>query len=218
MAAVPIPGSGNQFSPFPPQVLYIDSNYVKQICPISQNVDESMLRPAIQAAQSKYIVPIIGSSQDGLLQQEILNGAISGDTWGLPLLNNFLMPTLAYWTAYEVLPTVMWQINNKGVQIKNSDYGHPPSKSDLVFMMQNFKDTAMYWSKRTTLFIQDNITQFPQYNNPGPHMDIINPNVDSYDGFGIHVPGKTRNGGFPNGIPTNIGYTVDISSLPINFL
>ena len=202
----------NPFSPFPPQVLYVDSNYMKSILPIAQNIDELLMRSAIQTSQSKYVMPVIGSGLDGFIQQEIFNGSISGDTWNYQLLTNFLQPLAAYAAGMELLPHLMFQVKNKGLQVKKSEFAESAKKEDLIFMIEVYKDTWQFWAKRTTLWIQDNIAQFPLYSNPGSYLDIVNPNQTSYDGFGLHIPNQTRNGtGQMNGTIYGLGLSFDIN-------
>jgi len=183
----------NPYSPFPSQVLYVDPNYLKSILPIAQNIDELIMRSAIQVSQDKYVIPIIGSGLDGLIKSEIQSGAITGDTWNYQLLNEFLMPVAAYAAGMCLLPHLVYQIKNKGVQIKKSEFGESIKKEDLVFLMETFKDTWQYWAQRTTNWIQDNQSNYPLYENPGSFLDVIFPNQTSYDGFGLHIPHLTRN-------------------------
>ena len=199
----------NPYSPFPPKVLYIDANYLKSVTPIAQNVDDTMIKSCIQTAQSKYVMPVIGSGLDGFIQSEILSNAITGDTWNYQLLTNFLMPLEAYAAAMEFLPHIMFQVKNKGIQVKKSEFAESAKPEDLRFLIEVYKDTWQFWAKRTTMWLQDNIANFPLYTNPGSYTDIFPANQTSYDGFGLHIPKNARLGSYGD-IPFGQGLTFDL--------
>ena len=182
------------YTPYPSNVLFIDSNYLKSITPLNQNVDESIIRPCIMMAQDKYVLPSLGSGVMGELKLQISNGSISAATNNLLVLTEFIQPTLAYWALFEMMPHLVFRLQNKGIEKKNSDNSVSPSIEEITFLQDNYKSTASFYSQRLTQFMKENQDLFPLYLNPGSGIDIINPNASSYPGgSALYVPGASGN-------------------------
>lgn len=200
------------YTPSPSNVLLIDVEYLKDITPLNHNVDETIIRPAIMMAQDKYLLPILGSGVLGEIKAQISGGTITSFTANTLVLNNFIQPTLAYWTAYELMPHLVYRLQNKGIEKKNSDNSVSPTIEEIVFLQNTYKDTAMFYSQRLSQFMKENQDIFPLYYNPGSGIDIMNPNSTSYNG-GIHIPGSGR---ITSGSINPLGWgltTTDVSAI-----
>ena len=199
------------YTPYPSNVLFVDANYIKSISTVNHNLDENLIRPNIMLAQDKYVLPILGSGVMGEIKQQISDGSISAYTANTLVLNEFIQPVTAYWTLYEMVPTLVWRLQNKGLEKKNSENSVSPTIAEITFMQDGFKSSAMFYSQRLSQFMKENQDLYPLYYNPGSGIDIMNPNSTSYPGgSALFVPGAGR---ISNGSINPIGWGLTTNDL-----
>lgn len=184
----------NHYTPSPSNVLFIDANYLKSITPLNHNVDETIIRPCIMMSQDKYLLPILGSSLMGQIKEQVGNGTITSYTANTLVLEEFMQQTLAYWTMYEMMPHLVFRLQSKGVEKKNSDNSVSPTIEEITFLQNNYKSTAMFYSQRLSQFLKENLILYPMYSSPQSGIDVMNPNASSYPGgSSLYVPGASNN-------------------------
>lgn len=157
---------------------FIDEAYLKDVTTVDLNVDPKLITSTILYAQDIYIRPILGST----LYTEIKN-QISGNTVSnanADLLNNYIQICLAHWTLLELLPEMVFQLRNRGIQKQFTDFSESVSMDELKYKMELQKNKAQNYSERMRLFLLENSSTYPSYQNPGSGIDVTYPDRQSF--------------------------------------
>lgn len=159
-------------------VLLVSSTYIKDYTFIDQNVDEKYIRISIEEAQKIHIRQYLGS---GLYDQII--SQVEGSTLtalNTTLLDDYIIPALKWWTLVEAAPYLTYKITNKNIVRKNSDNSTGVDYNELDQFMNMVTDKAEYYSQRLILYLCENSTDYPLYDNPGNGVDTIHPRGNAY--------------------------------------
>lgn len=194
-------------TPKPSRILFIDEAYLKSTTPIFDNVDPKMLISAIQVSQDKHMNQILGSGVYSELKDQIANNTLT--TLNTKILEEYCQPVVAWFAVVEAIPNISMHIMNKSVEIKKSENSDAATKEDLIFLMQNYEATAMFYAKQLITYIRRNNVDYPLYFNPGGSYGS---NIDTIYGVGTEyfsglvIPNNTLIDaiaclGFPIGIP-----------------
>lgn len=182
------------WGPAPSTVLYCDAAYIKSITNLPQNVDDALITNFIAIAQDKYVVFCIGSGVQYMLQSQIQNGTITASTINQTLLNNYIMPCLAYSCMVEALPFMWAQLKNKGITLSKSEFSDQITRDDLEYLIQQYRNISLNYYQRITQYLLENMNSFLNYLNPQIYApggnngaQLIYPNISSYF-YGIHLP------------------------------
>lgn len=171
------------------QILFVSVQYIRNNSVINDNVDSELIEPWIPISQDKYIEPILGTALMTRLKTAITAGSVTGNT--KILLDDHVQKTLREWVIYESLPFLNFKLTNKAISKKDSDNSTPSDVSEIVYLRNNIRDTAEYYSQRLTNFLKSNVDIFPEYLNPGNDIDTIRPNNSSYFN-GLYLEDNSR--------------------------
>lgn len=149
-------------------VMLLSPNKLKGFGVMNINVDDSMLSNCIRIAQNIHLVDIIGQDLVSRLQ-ELVYGKItgSGETIeDLPqykdLLDEYVLPVLAYRTAVEMAIINNLKIRNMG-SVKNSDINVNQTSSDEYKYLSNYYNTYFYDAvNKMVAFLCENKNAFPE--------------------------------------------------------
>jgi hypothetical protein len=180
------------------QVLLISENYIKTNSNISESIDSKLLTSSILSMQDLNLEPLIGTGLFEAIKTQAANNTLT--TPNATLLNNYLQRTLLYWVLKDCLPFVHIKINNKGLQRHSDPNSQPVDMGDLKRMGDLYEKKGYEYARRTSLFIRENIEDYPLYDNPGDGLDIINPQKPNTTG-GMYLRRKT----IPYGITIDKG-------------
>lgn len=155
------------------QILLISEQYLKEHTTITLNVDPKLLIPAIYDAQQLKIRPILGSS----LFNEICNQVSASTLTSLnaTLLNDYIQIATAKWTLHTVYPQLLYKIMNKSVVEKRSENSDSVDLKTLQWLMAHASNIAEQYSENLRLYLIQNTTSYPLYQNPGTGADVIRP-------------------------------------------
>lgn len=144
---------------------------IKQIIPISPNIDASKISPQIPIVELMFIKPLLGK----LLYKDI------SDKYNTQTLSNIekdllnlIQPTISFYVLDNILPYLTFSVNEKGIQQQNGINSIPAdsqsSFSSLNYMRNEFRNKAEWYSSEIIKFLEDNLVDFPLYttstNNP----------------------------------------------------
>lgn len=167
---------------------FINEEYLKDNTPIDDNVDAKLLETAMREGQDIYIRDLIGSGLYNELCDQInastagTNDAVSADN--IVLIKQYIQPCLKYYILYESADTMSFQVLNKGIQTRNSEFSNPADISTISALMAKWKDRGEYYATRLVKFLQENSSTYPLYLNPGNTIDTIEPRKTFlYGGF-----------------------------------
>ena len=185
------------------QIMMISVDYLRDQTSIDNNVDSELLFPHIITAQNLHIEHVLGTALFDKILEDISNGSITG-VYKI-LLDKYIQPTLAQWSFYVALPFINYSVNNKGISTKDDDNSTAIDLSEVQYLRGVVRDMAEYNAERVTSYLKENVSLFPEYQNPGSGLDTIRPSSSSYFA-GIVFDDSIDNCGFGEGsinIPLN---------------
>lgn len=167
---------------------FIDSTYVFNNTPIDSNVDPIKVNIAIKEAQELNIKSILGQELYTKIFNDILG---TGTTTGyyLTLLTDYIQRCQAYWAVYHVLPTLQYNLSNKGVTEKHSEYSESSELDKIIFLRKDAESKAQFFGQRITEYIINNAEHFPEYYQQSGLG--IQPKSNNYFG-GIYLPNRQK--------------------------
>jgi hypothetical protein len=157
--------------------LIISENYLKQNGVINDNADMKVITPTIVLVQDIYIHPILGSSLFNEIVAQIDAENVSAANENL--LDNYILPTMLWYTLCECTPVFKYRYMNKGVLVKNSENSTPADLQEIQYLMDRWKNNAELYAERATKFLCANTTTYPLY-TLNPDSDDIKPNKTNY--------------------------------------
>jgi len=183
-------------------ILFISTNYMKQNSVINDNVDDQYLIPNIVKAQDLYLEPILGTDLYQKLRSDITAGSVTGAY--KTLVDNHVQKTVREWALYEATISLNYKYTNKSISLKSSDNSAPAENSEIVYLREQIRNTAEYYSERMTKYLCANESSFPEYRS-NADSDDIRPNSASdnfFNGLSLEPDYMTRKNRY-NG---SIGY------------
>jgi hypothetical protein len=166
-------------------VQFISESDLKGITVIQQNVDPYLLVPFIKVAQEINIEQFLGIALTTTLKDGIQNNNLSPANQ--TLLDEYIKPSLAFYTFYEALPFLNSKVTNKGIVLKSSDNSTNVSDATLGGLRSQTKNYAEYYKNRMENFLCDNKANYPTWKS-----DKVSINTRNFDS-GIYFPTKNRN-------------------------
>ena len=131
---------------------------------LSVDFDEDKLNPYIIVAQRRFIRPLLGEDYYESLQDTF--GSLSSDDQ--TLIDNYIQPSLAYYTIYESLQMNQNGIENAGVVTNDFELGSTSSREDFGYTKNTVRHLAEDWGAEIARFIKnvrkDDSTKYPLYN------------------------------------------------------
>jgi len=140
---------------------------IKQLLPISKNIDDNLIQPQISLAENKYIKPVMGK----LLFDDI-QAKYSGQT--LNTIEQTLVSTaqiaIAYYVIENTLPFLSLTITEKGIQqqmgVNSQSADAQGETNNLNYMRNELRNNGEFYQNEVRAFLNDNKTSFPLYVDP----------------------------------------------------
>lgn len=153
--------------------LFIDRNNLIKRSSLSGNIDPDRIIPFIYTAQSKFILPILGTMLYKKLQEDIVSNSLSGNY--KILVEDYITDTLVHYSVCEYLPFSLYHIAQGGTLSYQPENIVKPDKRDVDFLLQKSLQTAQFFSERLTDYLIANNTLFPEYFETNGKSDNIYP-------------------------------------------
>lgn len=112
----------------------------------------SIKETKIDAAQEKYIRPVLGKLYDALVAGKYPE-----------LLKDYIQPALAYYVRYSSIPDLALKLNDKGAQLYTAEYANSATDKQRAEMRQQAKDDANALLDKAVRYISEKKTEFPEY-------------------------------------------------------
>ena len=158
--------------------LFIHPDAIKKTTYVDENVDEKYVRVAIERAQYRNIRPIIGSGIYDELQTQINAGTLTA--LNTTLLTTYIQPALQWWTLRELVYPMLYKFQNKNIAKKNSDNSTPIELEEAVQLRNEFQNQAEELTESIRLYLLENDTDYPKYDNPGTGVDVVHPSGNTF--------------------------------------
>jgi hypothetical protein len=175
----------------------ISETKLRQFSDINNNVDTELLRNAVREAQDIEIQRIIGTLLYDSFITQIDNGTFTNANYET-LLNDYIQPSLLYWSYYYALEDIMIRPRNNGVLIPTG--GENSIEADKYYYntkRTSTKNKAEYYSEVLSNYLITNTALFPEtqqttqlYENlPDFGVQYGSPFVFANSGYAPHLRG-----------------------------
>jgi hypothetical protein len=146
-------------------VLFISEGRLKKLTAVQENVEPQDLMPHVLEAQDIHIQGLLGTKYYNSLKAKIVAATLT--VADEALLDNYIAPTLANYAVYQALPSLTFKIFNKSLMQPTSETAISASIDQMKYIRQSVLDTAEFYRERAREFLRDNLTDYPDYANPG---------------------------------------------------
>lgn len=168
-----------------PEVLLINRDDIMRISALKGNLDEDKILPHIKTAQDIHIQPVIGTKLleklKTLVEANELDAA--GNENYKELVYVYLTPTEVFYTLWDAMPFLQYEIANGGVFQHLSENSNPPSDETVQMLVQKFKDKAEFYGLRMTEYLCDNQSDFPELNDSTTGSEMNPQGQDAFHGW-----------------------------------
>ena len=130
---------------------------------IDGNVDTDKFIQFIKIAQEIHIQNYLGTQLYLKISNDIDNNTLTGDY--LKLVTDYIQPMLIHYAMVDYLPFAAYQVKNGGVFKHRSENSETPSKDEVDFLVQRYRDFAEYYTRRFVDYMCFDSTKFPEYND-----------------------------------------------------
>ncbi len=161
------------------KVMFLSEATLKENSIVNDNVDAKVITPTIYDVQNFFILPILGTSLYNDLQDKVRNSTLTNDD--KTLLDDYIIPTMIWYTRYELPMNINYKYFNKAVGVQNADNMNPASIDEIQYIRNESKNKAEWYAQRLTLFLMENNTTYPLYlNQTNVGIDTIFAKMNNY--------------------------------------
>jgi hypothetical protein len=172
--------------------LFITATYIKTYGVIENNVDDKIITSTISMVQDMNLQPILGSSLYNEISSQIDNNNITSDN--KILLDEYILNYLLHTVTSECVVAMNFRFANKGIVTQNSENQYPVSVKELELIQTKFQGKADFYAQRLSLFLEQNCTKYPLFNNYNTELQDIQSTKPKYhSGFYLGLPRRNRN-------------------------
>ncbi len=143
----------------------ITESEVKTIAIPDTNFDTSIIERYIFSAQTRYIKSVLGDDFYEEIVDQVANTTLTPDN--TEILNDWIKPTLAYFTIYLALPQIRNEITEKGIMNNSSETSDASSNSDYASLRGSMLGMAQGWVNNIITFVKeaqdDDPSKFPLF-------------------------------------------------------
>jgi hypothetical protein len=203
-------------------VLFISEQKLKDNTPITDNVDSSELRFAIQQSQAIQLQETLGTNLYEYLLKIVDDNTVNTDINLIrykELLNNYVQPTLIAWSYYLALDNFWVKFMNVGLVQNRNEQGSAVDLKTLQYLKNNAKNQAEFQDNLMRRHLLFRSGWYPEYFSGNLNDGQLPPETDSAFKSNMTLPGwgmstnRNWNGNFNmmgplcagNGFPTWYG-------------
>jgi hypothetical protein len=164
-------------------VLFIDRNQLVTRSVVGGNINPDKLMPHVYTAQSKFILPILGTMLYQKLQNDVMNNTLSGVYQ--TLIDDYITDTLVHYSVCEFLPWSLYQFGEGGTMMSSPEFQTNPNKKDVDFLLQKSLQSAQFFAERLTNYLIANTPLYPEYFQTNGKSDNVYPYKEQKYNIGI---------------------------------
>lgn len=166
--------------------LFINRNDIIKNTPLQGSLDADRLINFTRTAQDKYILDLLGTVLFKYLQTAIETDTV--DSLGaryLELINDYIKPTLIWYSVVEYLPFSGVQFKSEGAVKHESEQSKAVGKNEIDYLLQKATSNADYYATRMQDFLVAYSNDIPQYLESVGNSTQIYPNMSNtyWSGF-----------------------------------
>jgi len=172
-------------------VLFISEEYIKEQSAILDNVESGFLYSHILESQNIHIQNIVGTKlYDALVADYDVTGGTFQTTIYKTLIDNYIQPTLMYYTLYECMYDLYMKFTNKGVVTQTSDNSATVEINMLEKRRIDFHNKAEFYAERLMNYLldnQDTYTLFRDWTDSNSPHSTMSPEYDTNYFGGLYL-------------------------------
>ena len=149
---------------------FLTTDELKSFTAISANVDVSLLANFIPIAEQMYVEKVLGLALTTDIKTTIDSGSLPANYQSL--LDEYVLPTCAWYSFYEASPFLLMRAEAKGIVKKSGDNSTSVDQKEFSIYRQSILDKASFYKNRLIDYLEDNKSLFPLYrseNEPRPN-------------------------------------------------
>lgn len=182
-------------------VLFISEQKLKDNTPITDNVDSSELRFAIQQSQAIQLQESLGTNLYEYLLKIVDDNTVNTDISLIrykELLNNFIQPTLIAWSYYLALDNFWVKFMNVGLVQNRNEQGSAVDLKTLQYLKNNARNQAEFQDNLLRRHLLFRSGWYPEYFSGNLQNGELPPETDSAFKANMTLPGwgVSRGGGW----------------------
>jgi hypothetical protein len=173
-------------------VLFISEQKLKDNTPITDNVDSSELRFAIQQSQAIQLQESLGTNLYEYLLKIVDDNTVNTDISLIrykELLNNFIQPTLIAWSYYLSLDNFWVKFMNVGLVQNRNEQGSAVDLKTLQYLKNNAKNQAEFQDNLLRRHLLFRSGWYPEYFSGNLNDGQLPPETDTAFKSNISLPG-----------------------------
>ena len=173
-------------------VLFISEQKLKDNTPITDNVDSSELRFAIQQSQAIQLQESLGTNLYEYLLKIVDDNTVNTDISLIrykELLNNFIQPTLIAWSYYLSLDNFWVKFMNVGLVQNRNEQGSAVDLKTLQYLKNNAKNQAEFQDNLLRRHLLFRSGWYPEYFSGNLQNGELPPETDTAFKSNISLPG-----------------------------
>jgi hypothetical protein len=173
-------------------VLFISEQKLKDNTPITDNVDSSELRFAIQQAQAIQLQESLGTNLYEYLLKIVDDNTVNTDVSLIrykELLNNFIQPTLIAWSYYLALDNFWVKFMNVGLVQNRNEQGSAVDLKTLQYLKNNAKNQGEFQDNLLRRHLLFRSGWYPEYFSGNLNDGQLPPETDSAFKANMTLPG-----------------------------
>lgn len=142
--------------------LFITRNDILKTTPLQGSIDADRLLPFVKSAQEKQMVNLLGTVLYNKLQDDIQSQTPFTGKY-LELMNDYVKPTLIWYSVCEYLPFSSIQFRAEGAVKHETETAKPVSKNDIDYLIGKCMQSADYYAQRLQNFLVSYSNDIPEY-------------------------------------------------------
>lgn len=141
-------------------IYFVTEQFLKTKTPITQNVDAKDLAPFIPLSVKTYVQPILGYRFTEDLLTKYNAGTTSAEE---DELIEFIQFVVAFYSAYDAIPSLSFRVSNKGIQTQSGDYSASEGIAAVEYIRNNILKFAKVYEGNMRAFLELNKADYPLY-------------------------------------------------------
>jgi hypothetical protein len=139
----------------------IDTNSLKKIALINENVEDTIVRVIIQRVQRGVLRPILGTSLYKRLLQGVTNNDFNADE--SELMNDYIVPLLGVACDRKSINATTYDIRSKTTGKAGDEHITPVSESENLRLDNDIRQDLAVEISSIKGYLMDNQDNFPEY-------------------------------------------------------
>lgn len=144
------------------EILLITPQDLYNATPLTEQVDQTLIKGATVLAQDKYAEVYLGTDLLNKIKADVQSGSVSGGYE--TLLYDYLQKALVWWTMMELIPSLVVKVDNGGLTIRNGEDFTTASQSEFKAIKDNAMNNAQMYTERMVNWLCYNSASVPEYN------------------------------------------------------